>query len=119
MRRLGCFAVALGLAAAPAAAEFAKVADEREFTRLVVGKTLSHLFFQLQISPEGGISGHGIRREVRGEWRWQDGYFCRDLFWGDKALGYNCQEVEVNGQRIRFTADRGAGDSAVFRLRPR
>ncbi len=118
MRRLGVFAVALGLAAAPAAAEFATITDEGEFTRLVAGKTLSHPLFKLQVSPEGAISGHGIRRDVRGEWRWRDGYFCRDLFWGERDLGYNCQEVGVNGSRIRFTADRGRGDSAVFRLRP-
>ncbi len=45
--------------------------------------------------------------------------FCRDLFWGARDLGYNCQQVDVNGSRIRFTSDRGRGDSAVFRLRPR
>jgi len=119
MRRIGFLAVAASLLAAPAAAEFDKISDEAEFTRLVAGKTLSHPFFKLQVSPEGVISGHGIRRDVRGQWRWQDGYFCRELFWGDKELGYNCQEVGVNGARIRFTADRGQGDSAVFRLRPR
>ena len=119
MRRIGSLAVVASLLAVPAAADFAKVTDEAAFKRLVAGKTLAHPFFKLQVSPEGAISGQGIRREVRGEWRWQDGYFCRDLFWGDKELGYNCQQVDVNGARLRFTADRGAGDSAVFRLRPR
>ena len=43
--------------------------------------------------------------------------FLWDLFWGGDPLGYNCQEVQVTGESIRFTSDRGAGASAEFRMR--
>lgn len=119
MRRFAVLAVLACLPALPAVAEFDKITEAEAFRRLVAGKTLSHPLFKLTVSPEGAITGHGIRREVRGQWRWQDGYFCRALSWGDKDLGYNCQRVDVNGSRIRFTSDRGRGESAVFRLRPR
>jgi hypothetical protein len=103
--------------AMPAAAEFARVDDRDTFIGLIQGKTLTRPFVQLQVSPEGEIMGRGARWDINGDWTWQDGFFCRDLYWGGDDLGYNCQEVRANGDRIRFTADRGAGDSADFRLR--
>lgn len=106
----------LGLAT-PAMAEFATVSDRGTFLRLVQGKVLSHPLVQLQVSPDGRITGRGARWDVTGTWSWQDGYFCRDINWGGDELGYNCQRVAAKGDRIRFTSDRGAGQSADFRLR--
>ncbi len=102
--------------AAAAMAEYAKVSDREQFLQLVQGKTLSRTLVSLQVTPEGGISGTGAVWDVTGHWSWQDGYFCRDLNWGGDDLGYNCQEVTANGNSIRFTSDRGAGQSADFRL---
>ncbi|MBW4706513.1 dihydrodipicolinate reductase [Roseobacter sp. YSTF-M11] len=105
------------LTATTASAEFAKVTSQEEFVSLVVGKELKRPFVKLEVSPNGDISGVGAAWEVSGNWTWREGYFCRDLFWGGDALGYNCQEVQAKENRIRFTSDRGAGDSAEFRLR--
>lgn len=98
-------------------AEFAKVDSADEFKKIIAGKTLTRPLVQLQVSPAGEISGRGMRWDVTGSWTWNDGYFCRDLFWGGDALGYNCQEVRVRDGRIRFTSDRGEGPFADFRLR--
>jgi hypothetical protein len=100
-----------------ASAEFSKVNDQSQFVQLVQGKTLTRPFVRLEVSPQGEISGVGAAWDVTGQWSWQDGYFCRDLYWGGDALGYNCQQVEVRDERIRFTSDRGQGDSAEFTLR--
>ncbi|QBF33749.1 dihydrodipicolinate reductase [Thalassococcus sp. S3] len=116
MRIFAGIAAALFLAV-PAKADFAKVANAEDFKKIVSGKTLTRPFVRLQVAPGGAISGTGARWEVTGQWSWQGGYFCRDLYWGGSDLGYNCQEVRVNGQRIRFTSDRGQGDFADFRLR--
>jgi hypothetical protein len=105
------------LCAAPAFADFAKVEDERTFREIVAGKKLTRPLVELQVTQDGAIMGRGMTWDVTGNWTWKDGYFCRDLVWGGDALGYNCQEVRVNGGKIRFTSDRGAGDSADFRLR--
>jgi len=100
-------------------AELRKVESQQEFISLINGKTLTRPWIKIQVTPDGRIAGKGARRTVAGTWAWQDGYFCRDLFWGGNALGFNCQEVRStdDGQRIRFTSDRGTGDSASFRLR--
>lgn len=105
------------LTATSAAAEFAKVDSQEEFVALIQNKELRRPFVRLEVSSEGEISGMGAAWPVTGNWTWQEGYFCRDLFWDGDPLGYNCQEVRAHENRIRFTSDRGAGDSAEFRLR--
>lgn len=116
--RTSCAALVATLALAGGAqAEFSRISDQATFTALVANKTLVRPMFRLQVSPEGRITGTGMARDVAGTWSWQDGFFCRDLIWGSRNLGYNCQEVAVTNGRIRFTSDRGAGDSADFRLR--
>lgn len=104
------------LSAGAAQAEFAKINDENQFRTIVSGKTLTRPFIELEVTSSGTIRGRGARWDVTGSWVWQDGYFCRDLFWGGDDLGYNCQEVAVKDGRIRFTSDKGRGASADFRL---
>lgn len=108
---------AAALLTAPAAAEFAKIEDADTFRSVVTGKTLSRPFVKLQVAPKGTISGKGLSWPVTGNWTWQNGYFCRDLTWGDSELGYNCQEVGLKDGKIRFRSDRGTGDYADFSLR--
>lgn len=116
--RIVCVALLACLAATAVQAEFAPIRDAETFRGIVAGKTLTRPLVRLQVSPDGAIRGTGLRREVTGRWTWQDGYFCRDLFWGGDSLGHNCQAVAVRGDgRIRFISDRGAGDYADFRLR--
>lgn len=116
--RMMMIAAAAALAAGPVLADLVKVDDQQKFVQLVNGKTLTRPFVKLNVKPDGQIEGRGARWDVEGTWSWQNGFFCRDLFWGGDALGYNCQEVQASADgRIKFTSDRGAGDSAMFRLR--
>ncbi|WP_195821181.1 dihydrodipicolinate reductase [Roseobacter sp. MH60115] len=105
------------LTATSVAAEFTKVDSQQEFLSLISGKELRRPFVKLEVSPQGDISGIGAAWTVTGNWTWREGYFCRDLFWGGDPLGYNCQAVEAHDNRIRFTSDKGRGDSAEFRLK--
>ena len=116
--RVTVFAAIAALCAGPALADVVKVQDQNQFVELVSGKTLTRPLVKLTVMPDGTIAGRGARWDVEGQWSWKDGYFCRDLFWGGDALGYNCQEVQATSDgRIKFTSDRGKGDSATFRLR--
>ena len=110
----GLFALSATVGAAQA--EFAKIEDVDAFRAAVEGKVLKRPFVTLEVSPGGEISGKGLRWPVTGNWQWQDGYFCRDLYWGESELGYNCQEVRLNGGKIRFRSDRGTGDYADFSI---
>ena len=114
--RLLIAALALSFLSVPAQA-FERITDGSEFTRLVDGRALTRFGITLQVTPQGMVQGDGLGWPVTGEWRWQNGLFCRTLDWGGSDLGYNCQTVLRNGDRLRFVADEGRGQSADFRLR--
>ena len=63
------------------------------------------------------IEGRAFGTPVSGAWNWSDGYFCRDLYYGERDLGSNCQQVAIRDNTIRFTSDFGNGDYADLRLR--
>ncbi|PXW72213.1 hypothetical protein C7964_101322 [Loktanella sp. PT4BL] len=111
----------LATAAAPAVADsYVPIKDQATFVSLVEGRELSNFFYgvSLSVSPDGSIAGSAIGWDIVGNWTWEDGYFCRELSWGGDPIPYNCQLVEARGDdRLRFTVDQGAGDSASFRLR--
>lgn len=111
-------ALFVALLAHPAQAEgFAKVSDRNTFVSLLDGRQLTRTGIKLQVTPDGQIQGRAFGYDVTGSWSWKSGYFCRDLYWGGDDLGRNCQEVKVQGNTLRFTSDRGVGDSADLRLR--
>ena len=109
--------------ASPAAAEangFQPVREKAAFLSLVQDRELRIGLYDLSLNllPDGQIKGSALGWDITGNWQWQDGYFCRQMDWSGMAIDYNCQLVEAEGaKRVRFTVDKGAGDSATFRLR--
>ena len=109
----------LGLIVGPRTAqaeEFRVVDSDTRFVALVEGRELRRLGIRLTVTPTGEIQGRAFGGPVTGQWRWENGYFCRDLFWNDTDLGYNCQLVQENGPTLRFTSDQGAGMFADLTL---
>lgn len=105
---------------AAAANEFEPIKDRDDFLSLVQNRELRIGVYNLSInlSPDGQIKGSALGWKITGTWSWQDGYFCREMDWSGMEIDYNCQLVEASGaERMRFTVDRGAGDSATFKLR--
>lgn len=97
---------------------FVPVTDRDTFIELVSTRELRHPFgIRLIVSPDGHISGNAMGWPVSGTWNWTDGFFCREMEWSGTPIPFNCQLVEIEaGRKLRFTVDRGAGDSATFRL---
>lgn len=73
---------------------------------------------KLKIIEDGTIEGKAMGWDVVGDWKWQDGFFCRSMLWGERDIGYNCQEVSIKNKKIKFTSDRGSGASAQFLIKP-
>lgn len=107
----------MSVSSALASQEFQTVREQSRFVELVAGKQLTRFGISLNVTPDGEIRGRAFGRPVTGRWQWSDGYFCRDLFYGERDLGANCQEVKVNGRTVRFTSDRGQGIFADLTLR--
>lgn len=108
--------LALAGVAAPALADYEPIRDRSEFLGVVTQGDLTRMGIRVTVTPDGGIKGRAFGRDVTGAWTWEDGYFCRDLAWGETSFGYNCQEVARDGRSVRFTSDKGTGQSASLRL---
>lgn len=118
-RALSAAALTVLLAGTAAAEGFVRIADRETFLDTVAGRELRYGMFgiALRVLPDGRIDGEAMGWGVTGTWEWRDGYFCRELDWSGTRIPANCQLVEANGNRVRFTVDRGAGRSAAFALR--
>lgn len=112
--------------AAPTAAkaqQYQIITDQSQFLGLVGGKilTVKAPFYlrntiRLVVRRDGDIQGKALGYDLTGSWRWQDGFFCRQMDWEGTEIPYNCQQVQYNGDRVRFVSDRGTGDRADFAL---
>jgi hypothetical protein len=111
------------LLASPVAAganDFQPITDKADFLTLIQDRELRIGLYNLSLNvmPDGQIKGSALGWGITGNWSWKDGYFCREMDWSGMEIEYDCQLVEANGgERMRFTVDQGAGDSATFRLR--
>jgi len=116
--RLTVIACIAALGCGPAFAEnFDQIDDKSEFLSVVANKNLTRLGINVTVTPSGQIQGKAFGRPVTGAWRWRSGYFCRDLYWGQRDLGANCQAVRVQGSTVRFISDQGQGEYADLNLR--
>jgi len=98
---------------------YERISDRATFVATVGDKDLKIALYglTLNVRDNGTITGRAAGWDISGSWTWENGYFCRDMDWSGYPIEYNCQLVEVNGDRIRFTVDQGAGDDAVLRIR--
>lgn len=119
MRRMRSTITMLWLVAlATPAIAFTPVQRSDQFVALVQGKTLTRFGVSLVVGSDGTIQGRAFGRPVTGNWDWSnDGFFCREMSFGQRNIPRNCQRVLVQGTTVRFIADRGAGDQADLQLR--
>lgn len=112
-------AITLLLASPVQANGYVAISDQQTFLSLVSGKELRNRLWgvRLTVREDGSIDGRAFGNDVTGAWQWIDGYFCRQMLMGTRDIEYNCQLVEAeNASQIRFTSDKGTGESAAFRI---
>ena len=114
---LAVFMLAPGLSGTANADGFQQIQSKSTIVSLMFGRELSRFGIILVVTSDGQFDGRAFGRDVKGAWRWQGGYFCRDLFWGQRDLGPNCQMVKRQGRTIRFISDKGTGQFADLQLK--
>lgn len=120
MLRLMIMSLLLASPTVTAANVFEPVREKEKFLDLVTDRELRIGLYNLSLNvkPDGTIEGRALGWAITGTWDWKDGYFCRQMDWSGMEIDYNCQLVEAEGaEKMRFTVDQGAGNSATFRLR--
>ena len=100
-----------------AALAFEPVTDRGTFLAIVTGKQLTGEDTALIVSDGGAITGRTGGVDVTGDWTWEGEYFCRTLESARRAFPLDCQTVGVQGDVVRFRADRGTGDALDLTLR--
>jgi hypothetical protein len=67
------------------------------------------------ILDDGAIEGTWYGKELAGEWRWEDGYFCRSLS-APRPAPEDCQQWSLGDGTVRLVRDRGAGEATIYAL---
>lgn len=112
-------AALVALAATPALAGFKRIASEDQLRAELVGKKLhdeNGNWFRW--NANGSMSGKlKSGDKFSGAWNWQKGFVCRVAKVGNRDLGQDCQVIERDGNKVRFTRKQGKGESGVLTLR--
>lgn len=117
MRFAALTTVAFALTASAAFAEgFQRIEDKNTFVSVIEDRDLRRLGIRLKVVEDGRIVGRAFGKDVTGKWQWDGGYFCRDLAVDGDPLEFNCQMVQIRGETVRFTSDKGTGIYADLRL---
>jgi hypothetical protein len=100
------------------AQDFVPILEKSDFVARIADRELHIGLFDLEliVKSDGSITGTALGWEVTGDWTWQDNLFCRNMDWGGMEINYNCQLVEIDDKKVRFTADGGQGRAASFTL---
>lgn len=95
-----------------ASADYKRIRKAADFNAHVVGKKITFDGGWGIVHADGKTHGQVTRpkkNKYYGAWTWSRGYYCRNLVIGGTETGTNCQLVEVDGNKLRLTRDKGKG----------
>ena len=104
----------------PATAEGeGRITTEQELREKVVGKRITNEDGHVVIHEDGtvtGAFGKGGRDKLTGTWTWEGQHYCRTLKVSGTDYGRDCQVIEVSGDTLASTTERGKGERSVWKL---
>ncbi len=94
-----------------------QVRKEVDFVKILAGKTVTWPGGTGVLNVDGTTNGTlKDGSEYYGNWVWNGRFYCRNLVIGGKARGTNCAKVEVSGNQVRLSNDKGRGRVTVLTL---
>lgn len=105
------------LLAGPAAAEFKWIKTENEYRAQVVGKTASNEAGWAINHRDGTVTGKFGKKKFAGKWVWSGRYYCRNGRLGGQEIGSDCLKIEVDGNQMRLTRQKGKGEMVLWQLK--
>ena len=93
-----------------------RIETREEFVEAFADKPLVDEGIRFVISADGRISGSVDKQQFSGEWHWSDGYFCRTVCLDGEDLGQDCEVIERRGYQMRYTREKGRGDTSIVEI---
>ncbi|MEM9140143.1 MAG: hypothetical protein AAGB15_09955 [Pseudomonadota bacterium] len=97
---------------------FERIATKDAYLALVAGKEVHGESGFAVSSPDGTLTGT-FAGGFTGSWEWQDEFWCRTITAPPSIAGSDCQLLEISGDQVRVTRDRGEGDTIVLTIKDR
>ncbi len=117
-RRFLLAACVAALGASPAFADFKRIKTESQLQPLIGKKFHDEHGNWFRWNANGSMSGHLENgKTFAGAWKWHKGFVCRNARIGGSELGTDCQKIEFDGKRMRYTRNRGRGESSIMILK--
>jgi hypothetical protein len=102
---------------ATGAQAWTQIRTEAEFRAQIVGRAqVVEGRGQITSTADGAVTGQWQNQPLRGRWQWHEGAWCRNLIVGNTETGTNCLRVEIRGNQVRTTQDRGRGAATISTL---
>jgi len=97
--------------------DFKRIKTPAEFNEMVVDKKLVWGGGTATVRANGKTDGT-LKKQGKyyGNWVFQKGFYCRNLIIQKKETGTNCQLVEINGNKVRFTRNQGKGHVTLLSI---
>ena len=89
-----------------------RIRKAADFQAMVVGKTFGDDVTTMVVTADRKISGKFQNDNIVGAWKWSNGYFCRNVNVGQRAMGNDCQLVKADSTEVSFTREKGKGKVA-------
>lgn len=88
--------------------DYQRIETESQFKELIDGRTFHALSNDgvYILHSDGKVTGTVLELDVAGYWEWEGGY-CREITIDGEARPYECMDVWVAGNYVRYDAERG------------
>lgn len=97
--------------------DWRRVKTREEFVEAFADRSLVDEGIRFTISADGRISGSVDEQHFSGNWYWSDGYFCRTVCLNGEDLGLDCEIIERCADQMRYTRDKGDGDTSIVTIK--
>jgi|GEM_PF-4379851 len=93
------------------------ITTEQDFLEQVAGKRLVDGNSWVIINPDGTVEGVGPDQQpVSGSWSWSETFYRRSIHFDGKDLPEDLQVVSIDGDRVSFAHQRGAGETITWSI---
>jgi hypothetical protein len=113
-KSVGIAAIIAIVGTAAHAGNYKRVKKQDQFLELVNGKTILGSGGQVTINADGTSTGKFEPGAYSAKWEWKGKYMCRSGKLGDREIPYDCQKVEYDGEKMRFTRNKGKGKASEW-----